>query len=173
MSDKTATERLRELLDERVVEYRWDNGTATWYVNGVMYNAWGRDNERLTMSVCHLTPEQAVYATLGRRGYTYEQWRVISDALADAMESAHDKAVEHPDKAEPYWNLDEYVERVLKAAFGDDATLGCGTCHMVTDGHGWWECDTCGSTIDWDSCDENDPPSCNYCPNCGRKVVDA
>lgn len=25
--------------------------------------------------------------------------------------------------------------------------------------------------IDWDSCDEADPPSCSYCPNCGRKVV--
>jgi len=63
--EPTATERLRALLDERGVEYRWDNGTATWYVDGVMYNAWGRDNERLTMSVCHLTPEQAIAATLG------------------------------------------------------------------------------------------------------------
>jgi hypothetical protein len=71
--EPTATERLRALLDERGVEYRWDNGTATWYVDGVMYNAWGRDNERLTMSVCHLTPEQAIAATLGREDiYTRE-----------------------------------------------------------------------------------------------------
>ena len=62
----TATERLRALLDERGVEYRNDNGIFTWYVNGVMYNAWAFDNERLTMSVCHLTPERAVEATLGR-----------------------------------------------------------------------------------------------------------
>ena len=61
----TAIEELRRMLDERRVEYRWDNGTATWYVDGVMYNAWGYDNERLTMSVCHLTPEQAIAATLG------------------------------------------------------------------------------------------------------------
>lgn len=32
-------------------------------------------------------------------------------------------------------------------------------------------CDECGRCIDWDSCDEADPPSCSYCPNCGRKVV--
>ena len=61
----SATEHLRALLDERGVEYRWDNGTATWYVDGVMYNAWGFDNERLIMSVCHLAPEQAIAATLG------------------------------------------------------------------------------------------------------------
>ena len=62
----SVTDELRRLLDERGVEYRWDNGTATWYVDGVMYNAWGYDNERLTMSVCHLTPAQAIDAALGR-----------------------------------------------------------------------------------------------------------
>lgn len=61
----SATDELRRLLDEHGVEYRWDNGTATWHMDGVMYNAWGYDNERLTMSVCHLTPEQAIAATLG------------------------------------------------------------------------------------------------------------
>ena len=53
------------------------------------------------------------------------------------------------------------------------ATLGNGTCRIVMTGPGWWECDECGSSIDWDSCDPNDPPSCNYCPNCGRKVVES
>ncbi len=45
------------------------------------------------------------------------------------------------------------------------------TCRIVMISPGWWECDECGRGIDWDSCDENDPPSCSYCPNCGRKVV--
>lgn len=45
------------------------------------------------------------------------------------------------------------------------------TCRIVTDGHGWWECDECGGTIDWDSCDVNDPPACAYCPNCGARVI--
>lgn len=62
----SATEELRALLDERGVEYRWDNGIVTWYAGGVMYNAWRYDNERLTMSVCYLNPAQAIVATLGR-----------------------------------------------------------------------------------------------------------
>ena len=43
------------------------------------------------------------------------------------------------------------------------------TCHIVQIEPGWWECDRCGSGIYWDAVDE--PPSCNYCPNCGAKVV--
>lgn len=50
--------------------------------------------------------------------YTYEQWREISNAIGDAMQYAHDRAIEHPDKADPLWNLDEYVNRVMVTAFG-------------------------------------------------------
>lgn len=52
------------------------------------------------------------------------------------------------------------------------AALGRGTCHIVMISPGWWECDECANSIDWDSCDPNDPPSCNFCPNCGREVVE-
>ena len=45
------------------------------------------------------------------------------------------------------------------------------TCRIVHDGHGHWECDECGGSIDWDSCDDADPPSCSFCPNCGAKVI--
>lgn len=41
---------------------------------------------------------------------------------------------------------------------------------MVSPGE--WECSGCGGLIDWDSYDDDDPPNCNYCPNCGAKVVD-
>lgn len=53
-----------------------------------------------------------------------------------------------------------------------NAELGCRTCHIVTDGKGWWECDACDGSIYWDSCDVNDPPACDFCPNCGRNVVE-
>ena len=109
----SATEELRRLLDERGVEYRWDNGTATWYVDGVMYNAWGYDNERLTMSVCHLTPEQAVEATVGRG-------------------TCHEVA----------------IDRFFR---------GCGAC-----GYMWEYMYGIGKRV-----------RPNFCPNCGRKVVDA
>lgn len=107
----SATDELRRLLDERGVEYRWDNGTATWYVNGVMYNAWAYDNERLTMSVCHLTPEQAVEATLGR-----------------------------------------------------------GTCRNLSKYINVFECSCCWWTYDFITDPYLGP---RYCPNCGRRVVDA
>lgn len=45
------------------------------------------------------------------------------------------------------------------------------TCRMVMASPGEWECDACGGGIDWDSYDEDDPPNCNYCPNCGKKAV--
>lgn len=63
-------------------------------------------------------------STLGRDRYSYEQWREISNAVGDAMEYAHNKAIECPDEADPLWNLDEYVNRILKAAFEGGATLG-------------------------------------------------
>lgn len=45
------------------------------------------------------------------------------------------------------------------------------TCHIDMVSSGAWECDVCGGGIDWDSYDKGDPPNCNYCPNCGAKVV--
>ena len=48
-----------------------------------------------------------------------------------------------------------------------DATVGRGTCHMETaDGcQNWNSCSECGADY------YTDQPI-NYCPNCGRKVVD-
>lgn len=43
------------------------------------------------------------------------------------------------------------------------------TCHIVQIEPGWWECDECGCSIDWDDCYE--PPNCTFCPNCGSEVV--
>ena len=45
------------------------------------------------------------------------------------------------------------------------------TCRIVMPNRGFWECDACGGGIDWDSCDEDDPPNCTYCPNCGTRVI--
>ncbi len=67
------------------------------------------------------------------------------EELADRLEEAHDREVA--------------------------AATGVGTCHIVMASPGWWECDGCGGSVDWDSCDPNDPPSCRHCPSCGAKVV--
>ena len=107
-------------------------------------------------------------STLGRDRYSYEQFREISNAVGDAMEYAHDRAIEHPDKADPLWNLDEYVNRILKVAFEGEATLGRGTCEMeyVSDFMSW-HCKACDQM---DMAPRNPKP--RYCKWCGRKVVD-
>lgn len=114
------TDELRRMLDERGVAYRWYNGTATWYADGVMYNAWGYDSERLTMSVCRLTPAQAIDATLGRG----------TCRAANASEYAWDD-------------------------------FECSECGWVT-----W-----GFIMEHEGCGTVAQPK--FCPNCGRKVVDA
>jgi hypothetical protein len=133
-------------------------------------------------------------STLGRDRYSYEQWREISNAVGDAMEYAHNKAIECPDRADPLWNLDEYVNRILKAAFEGGATLGdadatatrqgdAGTCKAdETDTIKCWvkrkgepgvermelihvmECSECGSTY------EHVNGGYEFCPRCGRRI---
>lgn len=61
--------------------------------------------------------------------------------------------------------LDEVKAWAEIPPFGSDDT-----CHIVSDGEGWWECDECGCSIGWD--DPTEPPGCNYCPSCGRRVVE-
>ena len=62
------------------------------------------------------------------------------------------------------------VERsYLTPKMAVDAILG-ETCHIVDEyGEGWWECDKCGYAITCD--DPHYHPCCNFCPNCGRRVV--
>lgn len=107
-------------------------------------------------------------STLGRDRYSYGQWREISNAVGDAMEYAHDRAIEHPDAADPLWNLDEYVNRILKVAFEGEATLGRGECHNVEEHPFIWSftCSECGVHS------MTEGRGFNFCPNCGRKVVE-
>jgi len=154
------------------IEASWDGLRRFWYVGLTDEGVRKRDERE---------------ATLGRDRYSYGQWREISNAVGDAMEYAHDRAIEHPDAADPLWNLDEYVNRILKVAFEGEATLERGTCHnasKIMDEHGQarFACSECGAWIDsrmlWNPEYRNgESPwvsdcKLNYCPNCGRKVVD-
>ena len=69
MSEKTATERLREMLDERGVEYLdSEDDTTIYYADSgyrYTYNV-NPDSGWACVYGYHLTPEQAVEATLGR-----------------------------------------------------------------------------------------------------------
>lgn len=66
-SDPTATERLRELLDERGVEYGALSSIFTTWTGGVCSWIAIEDKDGLAVAVYrdYLTPEQAIAATLG------------------------------------------------------------------------------------------------------------
>lgn len=99
---------------------RWKGGGLTWeFEEGVGATFLGAcEND--------VTPEQAIAATL--REYTYEQWRAISEIVGNAMEYAHDVAIRHPDKADPCWDLSNYVDQILEVAFGEhEAKLDAAT----------------------------------------------
>lgn len=177
----TATDELRRLLDERGVEYTVDHGYREFFwdfgESGIVRASAIGTRGLVQMIVTGITPAQAVEATLGRDRYSYEQFREISNAVGDAMQYAHDKAIEHPDAADPLWNLDEYVNRILKVAFEGEATLGRGECHEVISdnlnesegmGDAWANCSECGQLL-YVLTDQNSKPP-NYCPGCGRKV---
>ena len=63
----TATDDLRRLLDERGVEWCDDGYPTTctvWVSNGIVWHGLWRDD--CIELIAHLTPEQAIDATLGR-----------------------------------------------------------------------------------------------------------
>lgn len=72
MTDKTTTERLRELLDERGVEYQCNEGTKVFYWDcdgangGTAWFTATKVDGGINMIASNLTPEQAVEITLGR-----------------------------------------------------------------------------------------------------------
>lgn len=113
----TATERLRQLLDERGVVYSRE-GCETFFKN---VHIWAINDKELCISISGLSPEQAV-----------------------------------------------------------DATLGRGTCKDLAEFRGFgtkteFKCSECGyeySAVGGFGCDYGDAPEFNYCPNCGRKVVE-
>lgn len=74
-----------------------------------------------------------------------------------------------------------YVSCVLTPEQAVEATLGRGTCRDLAETPEYrdkteFKCSECGyeySAVGGFGCDAGDAPDFNYCPNCGRKVVDA
>lgn len=190
----TPTDILRAMLDERGIEYETPTSTFTVaHVGDIKYRflEYRRCGEpsldekldgKIFAETEWLTPEQAIAATVGVRDYTYDEWRAINEAVGDAMEYAHEHAVMYPDKADPLWNIDEYVNRVLEVAYGPkDATIDAGTCQGEIDSDYFecklttFKCRSCGWSGVVDdgyagySFEDTDMP--RHCPNCGAKVV--
>ena len=79
----TATERLRQLLNERGVEWIDFDGEPTWMGSDRMHYARQElscDEPTGEVTVYHLTPEQAIEATLGRGTCEYVSW--VADNIA-------------------------------------------------------------------------------------------
>lgn len=190
----SATDELRRMLDERGVIWgnvRNDGSESKylteWQFDGNQGRAVATEwavGSGLSMEIrrYHLTPEQAIAATLGHEDtYTRED---VESAFVSGYSLGS-----LPVGSDPRWdeNRQTVDEHMAELGWVRKDTLGAGTCHnasKVMDEHGQarFACSECGAWIDsrmlWNPEYRNgESPwvsdcKLNYCPNCGRKVVD-
>lgn len=180
----TATDELRRLLDERGVE--WVAGTpidnyifSTFWLdaNGVEWRAVGVNSDCETLRIsAHITPAQAIEATLGRGN------------AGRYVGLRQGKYWERTENSDYYcggcgWKVtdhDSYCPECGGALH--KATLGRGECHDAEDSGTDFCCSACGARLYIDTGDTYTMIAAdertiierpNYCPNCGRRVVDA
>lgn len=137
MTETSATEKLRRLLDERGVGYRaWDGGAHPMTV-------WHVDEQSFEFEECRLIN--------GAKQVSNNPWDNDGHCMLTIT------------------NRDCTPEQAIAA------TLGSETCHDKNGGDAWcFSCDACGCVMPWrDSFSVRTiiGGSLNYCPNCGRKVV--
>lgn len=188
----TATDELRAMLDERGVEYyRHEEGeplrelkegtdrATSWRLGKASCTVVECEGGTLDVWIDRATPAQAIEATLGPR----EQ--PPYDELIEALRRDWDIEASW-DGLRRFWYVGLTDEGARKRD-EREATLGRGTCHNasnVTDKHGQarFVCSACGAWLDsrmlWNPEYPNgESPfvkDCrlNYCPNCGRRVVE-
>ena len=141
----TATERVRELLDERGVEWwpsdeRWNEDVIThWYAGLLKWTAIeGEDGLWLNAGVAghnSLTPEQAIAATLGSCNCT------------NGCTNGERTGTCHADETDTWECVCDQIGR-----YGKRVTI-----HVM-------ECSECGHTYEHVNGDYE------YCPHCGRRL---
>ena len=169
------TKELDTLLNEHGQEHRvWPSGIVVWHDERTVYEYEPAKNHHdeywggiLRMTMRHLTPAQAIAATLGSEDtYTRED---VEGAFVSGYSLGLDMFDSSKPDNEKGWNqnernLDEEMED-LGWVRKDAATLGAGTCHEVEDEDtGFIVCSECGAVHDEDYTNY-------YCWCCGRKVV--
>lgn len=197
-SDLTATERLRELLDERGVEWRETAlGETRWLSTVLNGNVSAkRINDKLVLFTGYklITPEQAIAATLGREPDDAAMVKLHDQMNAALFEYERAQGIEKRDGDEAI-----VVPWVVKmhALLEEAATLGSrncsnnctnsertnGTCHA--DETDTWECvfDQIGHygkrvTVHVMECSECGRTyeqvngGYEFCPHCGRRAVE-
>ena len=159
----TATEELRRLLDERGVEYRFNEITKVfeWHFEGTDGDGSAHATEvhgGINIIACSLTPEQAITATLESDG----EYECKMDSLLCRLTGGLFS------KTRAY-SLD-FMESCVEEAFEARNARPTSTTHAVTVSDestdcatGHCECELCGQPIDpWD----------HFCRHCGAEVVD-
>lgn len=152
MTDKSATERLREMLDERGVAHSDHYLSTTWRDgHGILHLA-GEPMADGSLVVDMLTPEQAIAATLGNE--------LNPDGLPVGLTISEDGELLN-------WCGENYVKQSM---------LGGGECEVVASydtsdvdsrnsSAEWYFAFSCGHELYWD---EGEPPK--HCPECGAKI---
>ena len=173
----TAIEELRKLLDERGIEHEdmytklapgikdgWD---STWWrgIAGLEFHAVGdKIHERdgcVYINGKHLTPEQAIAATLGDADYE----RRMDELLCRLTNGKWSKSRSY--------SVDFMVSCVDEAY--EDAALGGGECEWELEHSGTlydkWRCSECKFLFVEPRCDHGYTDLVpNFCPNCGKAV---
>lgn len=164
----SATDELRRLLDE-LRKLACDINEKEIRSHGVITLNQGRYNRQFRLDINHDWLNawhaelerilQAVEATLGRGDVEWDGDVLVLTLPRDPSSIHVRRADGEPRKVYP-----------------SEATLGRGTCHIMTcdnlnelGGDVWLECDACHWQMDY-----AEAPSMplNFCPNCGREVVE-
>lgn len=164
----TAIDELRRLLDERGADYRV---SATGYSIdiGPYTTAYAnRSDTTLDVSLRQVTPEQAIAATLGDVPYLPYFWTHDGTLHVELPKLPESISVRLPDQR----------DREVGSARTWQYTLGAGTCHDKGNIERFI-CSECGCRLDLQD-DDWEPTMWldgaamvpNFCPNCGRRVVD-
>ena len=184
----TATDELRRMLDERGVKH-YDGVECTYWGDTVLARRDGscpiyrfsatEVANGVSVHLLRVSPEQAIEATLGPRVQppTMPE-QPPYDLLIDLLHDEWDIDVMW-DWLRRFWCVGLTDEGVRKRD-EREATLGRGTCHpIISDnlnesegmGDAWANCSECGYLL----CVLTDPSSQmpNFCPNCGRKVINS
>ena len=90
----------------------------------------------------------------------------MSVTAKQVQELMEDHSRQYPSPTDPYMWITTYDYQAIADEL-NAAMVGCDTCRMETDDscQNWNSCSECGADYYADQ-------PINYCPNCGRKVVD-
>ena len=187
----SATDWLRDELTKRGVEWSGKESTGggnitEWECGKMKAVAMEEDDDStLGLGATHLTPAQAIAATLGSEdAHTRED---VESAFVSGFSLGSLPVGSDPQWDENRQTVDEHMAElgwVRAATLGDSVATAtrqgdAGTCYAIISdnltesegtGDAWADCSECGHLL-YVLTDPNSTPP-NFCPNCGRRVIE-